>query len=132
MVGLVMRIYSLAFHVFLGFVMIAVGLVSLAGGQHSLKIGFLPWTGATLTYCLLALGAAGVVLAALAYWRILPILFAIWSLFVVAMLIRGYFLSPYYLGPAGFRTAIWFTIAALLAFVGSALQARSRRQSSLS
>jgi hypothetical protein len=126
-----MRIFSLAFHVLLGFVMFAVGLVSLASGQHSLKIGFLPWSGATLTYCLLASGALAILLAALAYWRILPVLFAVWSLVVVAMLIRGFFLSPYYLGAAGFRTAIWFTLAALVAFVGSALQARSRRQSSL-
>jgi hypothetical protein len=108
-----MRIYSLAFHVFLGFIMIAVGLVSMGGGQHSLKIGFLPWTGATLSYCLLAFGVLGIILAALAFWRILPVLFAVWSLAVVVMLVRGYFLSSYNFELSGFSTAIWFTESTL-------------------
>jgi hypothetical protein len=119
-----MRIYSLAFHVLLSLAMIAVGLVARCSGNPSLNIGFLPWTGTTLTHILLLFGALGVALAVLAYFRIVPVLFTLWSLAVVVMLVRGYFLSSYYFGPTGISTALWFTLAALLALVGSALPLR--------
>ncbi len=127
MVRMMMRFYSLAFHVFLGLVMFAVGFVAWASDQHTLQIGFLPWKGPTLTYCLLGFGALSLALAVLAFKRVLPILLAVWSLAVVVMLFRGYFLSAYNFGLSGFQTAVIFTLAALLALVGSALQLRTGR-----
>ncbi len=127
MVGMIMRIYSLAFHVFLGLAMLAVGFVAWASDQHTLQIGFLPWNGPTLTYYLLAFGAVALAVSILAFKRILPVLFVLWSLTVVVMLVRGYFLSPYNFGLSGFQTAVYFTLAALVAFVGSALQLRTRK-----
>lgn len=130
MFGLVMRIYSVAFHVLLGLVMLAIGFVAWASGQHTLHIGVLPWTGATLTYCLLGFGVAAIVLALLAFKRVLPILFTLWCLAVVVMLVRGYFLSSYYLGSSGFSTAVWLTLASLAALAGSALQLRGTSERS--
>jgi hypothetical protein len=131
-----MRTYSIAFHFFLGIVMMAVGFVSVTGGQHNLQIGFLPWQGMTLSYCLLGLGFAGFAITVLAVRRVVPVLFTLWSLAVFVMLVRGYFFSSYNFGLAGVRTALLFIAAALLAFAGSALLALpkrvpSRRQSAL-
>jgi hypothetical protein len=131
-----MRIYSFVFHFFLGVVMMAVGFVSVTGGQHNLQIGFLPWQGARLSYCLLGLGFAGLVITALAVRRIVPVLFALWSLAVLVMLVRGYFFSSYSFGLGGVRTALLFVAAALLAFAGGAWQAlpkhaTARRESAL-
>jgi hypothetical protein len=128
MFGLIMRVYSVAFHVLLGFVMLAVGFVAWVSGQHTLHIGILPWNGPTLTYCLLGFGLAGIVLALLALKRILPILFTLWCLAVVVMLVRGYFLSPYYLGSSGLWTAVWLTLASLVAFAASALDLRGAKR----
>jgi len=122
-----MRLFSFAFHFFLGVVMMAVGFVAWASRQHSLQIGFLPWTGETLTYLLLGLGLAAIVLTLLAIKRIVPVLFVLWSLFVLVILVRGYFFSPYNFGLAGVRTQLVFVGAALLAFIGSALQARRKQ-----
>jgi peptidoglycan/LPS O-acetylase OafA/YrhL len=122
-----MRIYSFVFHIFLGVVMMAVGLVSGTGGQHNLQIRFLPWQGTTLRYCLLGLGFAALVITALAVRRVVPALFALWSLAVLVMLVRGYFFSSYSFGLGGIRTALLFVAAALLAFVGAALQALPKR-----
>lgn len=123
MFGLLMRIFSFAFHFLLGFVMMAVGFVAWVSGHDSLQIGFLPWKGAALTYCLLFLGLAGVIITGFAVRRIIPVLFAVWSFAVLAMIVRGYFFSSYNFGFHGVRTAVCFSIAALLAFAGSVLQA---------
>ncbi len=129
MVGMVMRIYSLAFHVLLGLIMFAIGLVAWVSDQHTLQIGFLPWKGATLTYCLLGAGAAAIAIALLAFQRIVPVLFVLWSLAVAVMLVKGYFFGTYYFGPSGLWYAVGFVAAALVALVGSAwyLRRGSRR-----
>jgi len=127
MVGLLMRIYSFVFHILLGVVMMAVGFVSVTAGEHNLQIKFLPWQGTTLTYCLLGLGLAGLVITGLAVRRIVPALFAVWSFAVLVMLVRGYFFSSYNFGLGGVRTALLFVAAALLAFAGGAWQALPKR-----
>jgi hypothetical protein len=131
-----MRLFSFAFHFLLGLVMMAIGFVAWASNQHTLEIGVLPWTGPTLTYILMGLGLAGVVLTILAVRRIVPLLFVVWSLAVLVALARGYFFSSYHFGGSGVSMALYFVGAALVAFIGSALQARrkhavARRQSVL-
>jgi hypothetical protein len=131
-----MRLFSFAFHLFLGVVMMAMGFLAWVSNQHTLQIALLPWTGPTLTYLLMGLGLAGVVITLLAVKRIVPLLFVVWSLAVLVTLARGYFFSSYNFGLSGVGTALCFIAAALIAFVGSALQARpkhavARRQSVL-
>ncbi len=126
MVELLMRIFSLAFHLFLSLAMLAVGFVAWAGGHQTLQIGFLPWTGATLIYCLLFCGLGGVLVTLLAARRTVPFLFVLWSLAVVVMLVRGYVFSSYNFGLAGVSTALYFVAASLVALIGSARQAWPR------
>ena len=127
MVGLLMRLFSFAFHLLLGAVMMAVGFIAWVSNQHTLQIGLLPWTGPALTYLLMGLGLAGIVITLLAARKIVPVLFVFWSLAVLVMLARGYFFSSYNFGQSGVGTALYFLAAALIAFIGSALQARAKR-----
>lgn len=134
MVGLLLRIFSFAFHLFLGVVMAAIGFVALVSGQHTLQMGFLPWQGPALTYWLLGGGIASVVITLLAIRGIAPILFVFWSLAVVIMLLRGYFFSAYNFGAGSVSNALYLTAGSLLALAGSAAQMRQgkavpRRQS---
>ncbi len=147
MVGTVMRIFSFAFHILLGLVMMAVSFVAWASGQHTLQVPILPWTGETLTYCLFFSGLAGILVTALAVKRVIPVLFLVWSLVVLAMLVRGYFLSGFNFGYATYSmgsalkqlllsTAFWMVVAALVAVIGSIMQVRrggvpARRQAAL-
>jgi len=121
-----MRIFSLAFHLLLSLVMIAVGGVAWASGHAILQISFLPWSGAALIYFLLFCGIAGFIITLLAARRTAPLLFVLWSLAVVGMLLRGYVFSSYNFGLAGISTALCFIAASLLALAGSALLARPR------
>jgi hypothetical protein len=120
MVELLMRIFSLAFHLLLSLAMLAIGFVAWAGGHQTLQIGFLPWTGAALIYCLLLCGLGGLIITLLAARRTVRLLFVLWSLAVVVMLARGYIFSSYNFGLTGVSTALYFMAASLLALIGSA------------
>ncbi len=132
-----MRVFSFAFHLLLGLVMMAIGFVAWVSSQHTLQIGFLPWQGPALTYWLFFGGLVGVLLTVLAIRRVLPFLFSLWSLAVLAMLVRGVFFSGFNFGAAAYTfsaglgrmagsAAFLLLLAALVAAFGSLLQLRSR------
>jgi hypothetical protein len=124
-VGWLMRIFSFAFHIVLGVVMLAVSSVTLLSGAHSLQLQVLPWQGAALTWWLFGSGLASIVLALLALRRKLPVLFVLWTLAVFVMLLRGYFLTGYnFAFGDSFRSAVLLVLGALLAVLGSLLHAR--------
>lgn len=119
-IGLVMKIFSYLFHLALALVMMGLATVAWLS-SHPLNLKILPWQESTLTAVLFFGGLAGLILTALAFKRILPVLFVVWNLVVVVMLVRGFFFSPYTFGPTSiaFSTALYFVLAALLAFAGS-------------
>ena len=134
-----MRVFSFAFHLFLGLVMMAFSFVAWASSQHTLQIPFLPWHGPALTYWLFCSGLAGVIVTLLAVWRVLPFLFPLWSLAVLVMLVRGVFFTGFHFGytvntlPAALgrlvgSTAFLLLAASLVAAIGSVLQLRRRRE----
>jgi hypothetical protein len=124
-VGWLMRIFSLGFHIILAAVMLAVSSIALLSGVHNLQIQVLPWQGAALTWWLFGAGLAGVVLSLLALRRKLSVLFALWTVAVFVMLLRGYFLSGYNFSfDGGFLSAVLLVVGALLAVLGSLIQAR--------
>jgi hypothetical protein len=90
----------------------------------------LPWQGEALTYWLFCSGLAGLLIALLAWKRILPTLFLLWNVAVLAMLVYGYFFSSYSFGPdaGGFQVALYLTLAALVAACGSVFHVRQSRQ----
>jgi len=103
----------------LGLLLAGVGTMALTSG-HSLTLGMLPWQGATLTRAALLLGLLGMLCVALAVTGFARWLFPLWALAAVILMLRGFFLSSYTFSGAGdFRSAVWLTMGALLAFVGS-------------
>jgi hypothetical protein len=116
---LVARAYACVFELLVS--LVALGLVWLAwaDGLH-LRLPMFYAEGASLNWWLLGVGAVGVVVALLAMTGVARWPLILWALVVFVQLFRGYFLSPYqFTGRAGFWEAVWFTLAALLAFVGS-------------
>jgi hypothetical protein len=119
-----MRVFSYLFHGLLTLFLLAISLVAWSSGQP-LQLEMLPWQGQKLTYWLLCaalVGLASVILAILHRWR--P-LFFLWSLAVLAMMARGFFLSHYYFAsPAQFHDALYLTGGALIAAFGAWFQLR--------
>jgi hypothetical protein len=122
-----MRIFSYVYHGLLALFLLAVALVTIYSGTHSLRIEFLPWEGEALTYWLL-FGALFALLAMYLAWRrTLPILFLLWSVAVLVFLLRGYFLSAYFFDDTQeFKNALYLTGGALLATLGAWFQLRRR------
>jgi uncharacterized membrane protein len=88
-----------------------------------------PWQPSRLAVWLLGLSVVGIASILLALAGKIRVLFVLWSLAVVAGMIRGFFLSPYrFTGPLSLRWALGLTLAALLAFVGAWLQFRRAPQ----
>jgi hypothetical protein len=124
--GILLRVYSYLFHLFLTLFLLALSLVSLLNGQE-LQLKMLPWTGMALTYWVLGLSLAGLVSLILAMRGVARPLFTIWALAVAAFAIRGFFLSSYYFrAPEEFNAAVWFTVAAVLAVFGAWSQWRRK------
>jgi hypothetical protein len=114
-----LRVYAYVFHLFLSLFLVGAGIVALTG-QNSLTLGMLPWQGAALTRAIVILGAVGIVCVALAVTGIARWIFTLWALVVLGMLCRGFFVSTYSFSSASeFRTALWLTIGALVAFLAS-------------
>jgi len=89
----------------------------------------LPWEGVALTRAVLLLGVVGVASVLLAGSR-LRWIFPLWCLFVLAVMIRGFFLSSYiFAGARQFQFAVWLTLGSLIAFLGSLGVLRRRAKS---
>lgn len=128
-IGLVLRIFSFIFHALLIVFMLAASVLAWTSGS-TLEIGVLPWTGDVLVRWLFFSGLTGAVIGVLALKRIVPALFLLWNVAVLVMLVRGYFLSSYGFGLGGgsITTALYVTLAAFVAVLGSWFQMRPARQ----
>jgi len=114
-----LRVYAYCFHLVLALFLIGISTVALSSGTN-LTLGMLPWQGATLTSATLLLGLVGIVCIAMAVTGFVRWLFPLWALIALILMLRGFFLSSYTFPSAGdFRSAVWLSIAAFVAFVGS-------------
>jgi hypothetical protein len=113
---LLLRVFAYLFEA--GLSVFLIGVASFAGGN--LKLGMLPWEGSTLAQASLGLGVAGILCIILAITGFIRWLFPIFTLAVLAMMFRGFFLSSYsFADDAQFKFAIWLTVGALVSFFGS-------------
>jgi hypothetical protein len=116
-----LRVFCYIFHTFLSLALLALGGVAVLSGAEHMKLETLPWQGAELNRWLLMLGAAGlasVILAATGKFRVL---LALWSIYVVGMLVKGVFLSPAvsFDGRTDFDNWLWLIAGAVVAMIGS-------------
>jgi hypothetical protein len=118
----IMRFLSYLFHTLLVLFLLAVSGLALASGAGSLHLGMLPWTGSTLTYVLFFGSLFGLLTILLALKSKLRALFFLWSLAVVVLLVKGYFLSGYHFAAGEIRTALYLVAASILALFGAWFQ----------
>jgi hypothetical protein len=117
--GFLLRLFAYLYQLALSLFLIGLGLVAWASGPTDLNLGMLPWQGAALTRIILALGIVGLACVLLAGSRLRSI-FPLWCLFVLIMMIRGFFQSSYsFAGANQFQLAVALTAGALVAFLGS-------------
>lgn len=121
-----MRFLSYLFHTLLAFFLFAVSGLAMAGGADSLHLSMLPWTGRTLTYVLFFGSLFGLLTIFLALRGKLRLLFFLWSLAVVVLLVKGYFVSGYHFSGGEFRTALYLLAASLVALLGAWFQMTRR------
>ena len=114
-----LRLVSYVFHGLLALGLLAASSVVWAAGAPPLQLGMLPWTGSTLLYVLFFGSLAGLLLLILALRGVMRWLFFLWSLVVLALVVKGYFLSGYRFSPGELDTALFLLIGSLLALAGS-------------
>jgi hypothetical protein len=122
-----MRVFSYVFHGLLALFVLVVSSLSMGSGAHTLQLDFLPWHGPGLTYWLFFSALIGLAFLFLALKGVLRSLFFLWSLAVFVILVKGFFLSPYFFEPGEFRTAVWLTLGAFLAVFGAWFRLRQQR-----
>jgi hypothetical protein len=120
------QFYSYLFHFLLSLFVGGMALIAWLANSTTFDLEMIPWwSGQTLVKWLLGAAALGILAVALAVTGKLRSLLAVWALVVLAILVYGYFLSPYsYAGMEEFRTVLWFVGGAALAWVGALSQAR--------
>src|ERR1700733_14118998 len=120
----VVRVFSYLFHGLLTLFLLAIAAMALSSGQI-LHLDMLPWHGQSLSYWLLFSALAGLVSLILAILRTWRLLFVLWSLAVLVVMVRGFFLSPYeFAGPPEFYRALCLSAGALIAVMGAWFQLR--------
>jgi hypothetical protein len=120
-IGAILLIYSYLYHFILGLILMALGSLAEASGQHNLNLPMLPWKGAELTHWTLVLGLCAIVSVVLAVTNWFRYLFPIWCLAVVWLMIKGFLIAGTYTfsTPGSFRSVVWLIIGAIVAFLAS-------------
>lgn len=118
----VVRIFSYLFHGLLILFLLALAVIALSSGQV-LHLDMLPWHGQSLTYWLLGAALAGLLSLILAIRRTWRLLFLLWSLAVLIVMVRGFFLGPYsFAGRPEFYRALYLSAGAFIAVIGAWFQ----------
>ena len=127
-VGLLLRLYSYLYHFVLSLFLLGLGIVAYSSST-TLSLGMFPWEGEKLTQALLALGVIGLVCLFGAVTGLFRWLFPIWTLAILMLMIRGFFLGSFsYSGADQFKGAVWLTVGALGAFLSSLSLLTKRRR----
>ena len=114
-----LRVYSCIFGLLLSLFLLAVSILALSSGTP-VNLGFLPWTGQTLSYWLLGSALTGLLFVLMAMRGKVRVLYFLWSLSVFVLLFRGFFLTSYsFSGPMKFKPAVCLTLAALFGAIGA-------------
>jgi hypothetical protein len=125
--GLILSIFSFAFHAVLSLVMVGLAGISLTSGE-SLRLEQVPGEGQTTAFWLLGgfvIGGLSTLFGALGKARLL---FLVWTVVVFLMMLRGYIFSPYtFEGTDHFRMSMYLMGAAFIAMMGGFAQWRAGR-----
>ena len=115
--GWLLTVFACLFELLLSLFLLGVGIVAWVSDSNILAFG---------KPIILTAGIVGLASVLLAGSR-LRWIFPLWCLFVLAMLVRGFFLSSYSFGSKSeFQFVVGLTIGALIAFLGSLRMLRRR------
>jgi hypothetical protein len=115
-----LRVFCYLFHTILSLTLIGLGAVAVLSNVTDMKLETLPWQGSELNSRLIVMGAIGLVCVILAAMGKLRFLLALWSIFVLGMLVRGVFFSNVtFSGPDDFHSWLWLIAGAVVALIGS-------------
>lgn len=118
-IGWLLRLYSYLFHLILSLFLIGISIVALSS-HKALLLRMLPWEGEKLNDWTLGIGILGLIFVFLAVTGIVRWIFPLWTLLAFGLMLRGFFLTNYdFGGEANFKSALWLTFAAFVAFLGS-------------
>jgi len=126
-VAFLLRLFSYLYHLGLCAGMILLSLISLFSGLP-IKLEQLPDWARNGSHWLLLAALTGALTVLLAIRGKLRVLFVAWSVYALAMMVRGYFFSTHAFSfGEGFSLALYLTGGSLLACVGALLTLRRRR-----
>ncbi len=116
-----LRVFCYLFHTILSLALLALGGLAVAAGAEHMKMETLPWQGTQLNNWLIGLGIAGLLSVILAVSGKVRFLLALWSVYVLGILVKGVFLTPSvtFEGQNDFRNWLWLIGGAVLALLGS-------------
>ncbi len=116
-----LRVFCYFFHTILCLVLIVLGVVAVRSNVSDMKLETLPWQGTELNHWLIGLGVIGLLSVALAITGKLRFLLALWSIYVLAMLLSGVFFNSKvtFAGRQDFDNWLLLIGGAALAFIGS-------------
>jgi hypothetical protein len=124
-----LRVFCYFFHTILCLALIALGVVAVRFNVNDMKLETVPWQGTELNHWLIGLGVIGLLSVALAITDTLRLLLPLWSIYVLAILVRGVFFSPTvtFSGREDFHNWLLLVAGAALAVIGSLTLFRQRR-----
>ena len=120
-VAWLLRVFCYSFHTILCVVLIVLGVVAVRSNVSDMKLETLPWQGTELNHRLIGLGVIGLLSVALAITGKLRFLLALWSIYVLALLLSGVFFNSKvtFAGRQDFDNWLLLIGGAVLAFIGS-------------
>lgn len=119
LVKALLRLFAWLYHGVLALFLLALSGLAITADMHSLRLRMLPWEGESLTWWLLGISIAALVLVLLSIRRIVPALFFVWALAVFVFMTKSYIFSGYHFGGGDLRTALYLIAGSALALLGA-------------
>ena len=130
LVKALMRYFGYFYHGLLALFLLVVSGMALATGMHSLRLSMLPWKGESLTWWTLGLALLGLASVVLAVKRILPAVFFVWTIVVLAFMLKGYVFSGYYFRKGEIATTGYLIAGAVISALGAWYGMKGAREQS--
>jgi hypothetical protein len=114
-----MRFLSYLYHGLLCLILLVISALAMAAGTQSLNLQMLPASIAGSVPILFCCALFGLITVLLAMKGLVRPLFFLWSLVVLIVLVKGYFLSSYHFAPGSVNTALYLIGGSFIALIGS-------------
>lgn len=120
----IVRFYSYAFSILCVFSVLAMSVIIFVSKSVTVNFYLFPWEGKALLYSMIGLALAGLAVVLLTWRGKMQGLFLVWSLLVLALIVRYFFFTPNSFTPDSgeFTLALWVILAAVVAAAGAGLK----------